>query len=254
MQEIAMTPVHAGFCAGTDVLIRHAAPLCPEPAADPFLPSVYTGLIVQALQQRAAIFNKGTALDIGVGSGVLLMALAALGVRRLTGMDIDPDAIRRAAKLLGAAGLADRTELLTGSMWDGLDGRTFDVITANLPAFPAAGPCDPDRAAQWSCGGTDGRRFMDPFITGLSRHLAPGGTAFVAHNVCLGRTRTDSLLHDHGLIEAVLLRTSIPLDPRKSAFMTPAIRKGGPGTGILRFGSYEFMDVEVLEIQREQLF
>jgi release factor glutamine methyltransferase len=223
---------------------------------DPYLPSAHTGLMVQAIHQRANSFGRSSGLDIGVGSGVLLAALGTLGVRRLTGSDVDPNAVRRAAAMLDAAGFARRFRLFTGSLWDGLEGERFDVITANLPAFPATEACAPPPAPDWSCGGPDGRRLIDPFIAGLPRHLARGGVAFLAHNVFLGRARTDAMLRDRKLACTTVLRTSIPIDPRKSAFLNPLIRQDGPGggpcAGLQHIGGYEFMEVEVLEIRRQR--
>lgn len=217
---------------------------------DPFSPSAHTGLVLQALHQHADVFNKGSGLDIGVGSGVLLAALGSLGVRRLTGSDIDPEAVRCTKSLLASAGFTKGVRLITGSIWDELDGCAFDVVTANLPAFPASEACDPDHAPHWSCGGPDGRALMDVFLAGLPAHLAADGVAYIAHNVILGRARTDAMLQDGGLSSRTVMRTSIPLDARKAAMMNPLIRYGKHVAGLRRFGPYEFMDVEVLEIRR----
>ena len=217
---------------------------------DLFCPSAHTGLVLQALHQRAAAFNKGSGLDVGVGSGVLLAALGSLGVKSLTGSDIDLEAVRCTEALLASHGFTSGVRLINGSMWDELDGRVFDVITANLPAFPASGPCDPDHSPHWSCGGPDGRNLMDPFLAGLPGHLAADGVAFIAHNVFLDRARTDAMLRDGGLSACTLIRTTIPLDARKASLMNPAIRRAKHTAGLSRFGGYEFMDVEVLEIRR----
>lgn len=71
---------------GASVLSRETAP-------DPFRPSEYTGLLVHTLRSRARDFGRGLGLDMGMGSGVLLATLGALGMQRLYGVDIDPAAI-----------------------------------------------------------------------------------------------------------------------------------------------------------------
>src|SRR5690242_16254888 len=106
-------------------------------AADPFRPSDYTGLLLHALRSRAPHFGRGMGLDMGTGSGVLLATMGLLGVECLYGVDIDPDAIDAAERLVRELGLLDRTRLLQGSLWEPLGDERFDVVVANLPNFAA---------------------------------------------------------------------------------------------------------------------
>src|SRR3954452_5222115 len=87
---------------------RAAAP------ADPFRPSDYTGLLMHALRQRAGDYRRGSGLDMGVGSGVLLATMGRLGRQSPRGGDIDPDALHATEALLHEMGLTQQTTLLQG--------------------------------------------------------------------------------------------------------------------------------------------
>lgn len=185
---------------------------------------------------------------MGVGSGAVLTAMGQIGVARLCGVDIDPDALKATATLLDAAGLLDRTTLHLGSLWEPLDGERFDIIATNLPQFAAEEPADPEHTPYWSSAGQDGRKFMDPFLAGLGQHLRANGVAFVAHNVFLGLERTERILRSQGLACVSVGETSVLLHPRKAAMLNPGLRAMGPAVGIHRMGGYEFVDVRILRI------
>jgi hypothetical protein len=57
-------------------------------------------------------------------------------------------------------------------------------------------------------------------------------------------------LAEHGLGARVVLSTTVPLHPRKSELLPPEVRAKCTGAGISRFGPYEFIDVQILEIRR----
>lgn len=217
---------------------------------DPFRPSDYTGLLMHALRLRAPEFGRGSGLDMGVGSGVLLGTLGLLGVERLVGVDIDPAAIRATEALLRGMGLRDRARLLRGSLWEPVGGEKFDVVVANLPHFAATEPSDPDRSPYWSMGGADGRRLLDPFLAGLGTHLKEHGAAFITHNAFVGRPNTDAMLAAQGLAAHAVLSTTVPLHPAKTVLLQPEVRERYTGAGLSHVGPYEFADVQILEIRR----
>src|SRR5712691_3522578 len=218
-------------------------------ATDAFRPSEYTGLLLQALKSGARHFDRGMGLDMGTGSGVLLATLGLLGVERLYGIDIDPEAIAATERLIRELGLLERTRLLQGSLWEPLGDEQFDVVVANLPNFAACQPSDPDRSRFWSMGGPDGRKLIDPFLAGLRAHLRDSGIAFMTHNVFAGLAETNDILGRHGLSARVVLATVTVLHPVKSALLDPDVRARYAGNAINRLGPYEFADVQVLEIR-----
>jgi methylase of polypeptide subunit release factors len=217
--------------------------------ADPFRPSEYTGMLLQVLKSHAAHFRRGAGLDMGPGRGALLAMLGMLGVERLYGVDIDPQAIAASRNLLDGAGLGHRAELLVGNLWAPLAGMRFDIIVANLPQFASTEPSDPLRSVHWSMGGADARRLIDPFVEGLAAHLQPDGVAFMTHNVFADTAKTARMLAGHGLVCRPVLATTTILHPVKSALLNPAVRASHIGRTIHRIGPYEFADIEVLEIR-----
>jgi release factor glutamine methyltransferase len=222
----------------------------PTAISDPFLPSDYTGMLIHAVRERAATFGRGSGLDMGVGSGVLLGALGLLGVQQLWGVDIDPAAIRAAEGLLRSMGLFEQSRLLQGSLWEPVGDERFDIVVANLPHFATTTPPDPAHSPYWSVGGVDGRRQLDPFLAGLAVHLRDDGVAFITHSNFVGFDTTQQALAGHGLAARVALATTVLLNPAKAAFLVPAIRAKYTGAGISRIGPYEFSEVVILEIRR----
>lgn len=221
-------------------------------AVDLFRPSEYSGLLIHALRSRAHTFRHGSGLDMGTGSGVLLATLGLLGCTRLVGVDIDPAAINASTTMARGLGLLDRTTLLQGSLWEPLEDEAFDVIVTNLPNFAATKPSDPERSVSWSMAGADGRSAINPFLAGLGRHLKPDGVAYMTHNVFAGLAETEAMLARQGLVARSILATTSLLHPTKSALMNPAVRAKYDGSGIRQLGSYEFVDVLVLEIRAIQ--
>ncbi len=97
-------------------------------------------------------------LDVGIGSGVLAMAAAALLHRRVLATDNDPWAVRAARENARRNRLPVRTA--QGDGWHApaiREAGQFDLVFANILARPLC------------------RMARD-----LARHLAPGGTAILA--------------------------------------------------------------------------
>lgn len=216
-----------------------------DPWVDPFLPSEYTGLLLQAIRHLPDPPADSQAADIGVGSGVLLASLALRGIGRVHGVDSQPAAIRATASLLGRLGLAGRATLSLGNVWETLEGERFDLVVANLPQYPSDRAADPHRIASWSAGGPDGRRVMDPFLAGLGAHLRPGGIALITHSTLIGLARTRAILADQGLGCTALLASQVLLPPHKAALLPPEAW-GQPG--LLEVGPYRFIEAQVLRI------
>lgn len=88
------------------------------------------------LEALAALFEERSApkrvLDVGTGSGILAIAAAALGARRVLACDIEEEACRTAAENARLNGLAERIEV-TGQPLEALEGA-FDVVLANILA------------------------------------------------------------------------------------------------------------------------
>ena len=100
----------------------------------------------------------GQILDLGTGSGALLLALlieypAAQGL----GVDQDRDTLATAARNAARLGLGERARFEGGDWLSGVSGR-FDLIVSNPPYIPTGDLAGLDRAARLRRSAGAGRR------------------------------------------------------------------------------------------------
>jgi methylase of polypeptide subunit release factors len=218
------------------------------PAPVPALrPSEYTSALIQVLRARAACVRGGNALEIGSGSGVVLAALGALGAASLCGIDIENEAVVSGTLLLRELGYGN-AEFHQGDMWRPVAGRRFNMIAANLPHFPTMCGGFPDRLPSWSSGGPDGRALLDPFLKGLTAHLAPGGRAVITHNAFVDLELSRAIVEQCGSSLRIAMTTLVYVASEKLNLMTPSIRDEEDGRSIHRYGPYAFAEMHVVEI------
>jgi ribosomal protein L11 methyltransferase len=78
--------------------------------------------------------SEMTFLDVGTGSGILMIAAAKLGARQVTGVDNDPMAVVVARKNLQVNGISSESQtVVKGSLVSGIHGR-YDLVAANILA------------------------------------------------------------------------------------------------------------------------
>ncbi len=124
-------------------------------------------------------------LDLGTGSGCLLLALLAeLPNAHGIGVDLSAAAIAVAAANARALGLAGRARFCVGD-WGRALGERFDVIVSNPPYVTSAAI---DSLAPESCrheprmaldGGSHGLDAMRALAPEVARLLAPGGVVAI---------------------------------------------------------------------------
>lgn len=73
-------------------------------------------------------------LDLGTGSGILAIAAARLGARRVTAVDLDPIATAAAEANVALNEVADRVRVATGDL--AVAPGPFDLVLANILAGP----------------------------------------------------------------------------------------------------------------------
>lgn len=121
-------------------------------------------------------------LDLGVGSGAILLALLAeRPASKGLGIDVSEEALAVARDNAAALGLAGRVALLRGDWTAGLDSDQFDLVVSNPPYIadhviptlePEVKDHEPHLALSGGPDGLDHYRILAPEIL---RVLKPGG-------------------------------------------------------------------------------
>jgi release factor glutamine methyltransferase len=152
-------------------------------------------LVALALRQAASRARSARFLDLGTGSGCILLALLAERMDAFgVGLDRSEQAVRTARENARSLALAQRAVFLVGDWAQALGSGSvsglptgFDLIVSNPPYIPGqdiAGlaqevAChDPHRALD---GGPDGLAPYRPIADAAIRLLRPGGALVLEH-------------------------------------------------------------------------
>lgn len=171
-------------------------------------------------------------LDLGAGSGCLLLALLSeLPAGEGLGVDISPGAVAMASANAAALGMAERARFAVGDWAKGLVNH-YDIILCNPPYIPAAeidrlepevAEYEPRRALT---GGEDGLECYRALVPQLAGLLAPAGTVLMevgagqADRVCVLLGRAGLVVRarrqDLAGVERCLVATLPPSDAGRS--------------------------------------
>ena len=159
-------------------------------------------LIEAAVAHFAHTSSPRRILDLGTGSGALLLAaLAEWPEATGVGLDRSDAALAIARQNAGALGMADRAAIVAGG-WSGT-GETFDLILCNPPYVGTGEPLprdvadhEPHSALFAGADGLDDYRALAPLIPA---QLAPGGVACIEIGATQGPA-VSALLRAQGLV------------------------------------------------------
>lgn len=104
------------------------------------VPRPETELLVESVAKAAIGSEANTLLDIGTGSGAIIISLLDLLSSAVgTALDISTSALAVASENASRIGVSDRLTLLESDLFSALPpGQTFDIIVSNPPYIPAA--------------------------------------------------------------------------------------------------------------------
>ncbi|MBY0509716.1 MAG: peptide chain release factor N(5)-glutamine methyltransferase [Rhodospirillaceae bacterium] len=148
-------------------------------------PRADTETLVAAVLERRAQYPSPRILDLGTGTGCILLAILkdwpeATGI----GIDLNPGAVEMAARNAARLGLASRTDFRVGNWCDGVTEK-LDIIVSNPPYItdsemdalaPTVARFDPALALR---GGADGLGAYRALIPAARAVLADGGRLFL---------------------------------------------------------------------------
>ena len=135
-------------------------------------------LVTLALKLAPA---NGKVLDMGTGSGAIPIALKyERPDLHITAADLSPEALNIAH--LNARRYKTEIEFIHSDLWQNLQGRSFDLITANLPYVSEKEykECSQEIFFEPVMALTaphEGLELMEKMISELQDHLSPGGAA-----------------------------------------------------------------------------
>lgn len=151
--------------------------LCDQRA---LIPRPETEELVEQILRSTINHRPSTILDVGTGSGVIALSLAAeLPETEVRAVDVSEEALALAATNAKRLGLEGRVHFARSDLLAQVEGN-FDLIVANLPYVPMA-DCttlsrevlhDPETAV---FGGRAGDEIIRHLIATASTHLCPGG-------------------------------------------------------------------------------
>ncbi|MBH9552469.1 peptide chain release factor N(5)-glutamine methyltransferase [Inhella gelatinilytica] len=159
----------------------HGLRLAVSPAT--LVPRPDTEALVEWALEPLGVPPTGAVLDLGTGSGCIALALkSSRPTWTLTAIDQSADAIHQARA--NGAHLGLPVEWLTGSWFEPVLGRRFDLILSNPPYIAEADPHlealrhEPQSALT---SGLDGLDDLRSLVAQAPHHLNPGGWLLLEH-------------------------------------------------------------------------
>jgi release factor glutamine methyltransferase len=155
------------------------------------IPRPDTEILVENALGRLSGLDEPRVLDIGTGSGAIIVSLLAkLPAARGVGVDISAEALAVAKANADRLGAGERLELKQGDLFAPVAGRVFDAIVSNPPYIAEGELAGLEAELRYEprvslAGGADGLDFYRRLVSGGAALLKAGG--FMALEVGAGQ-------------------------------------------------------------------
>ncbi|MCD8361054.1 MAG: peptide chain release factor N(5)-glutamine methyltransferase [Acidaminococcaceae bacterium] len=166
------------YILGEKAFMKHSFKV--NPAV--LVPRPETELLVESVAKAAAGAGAASLLDLGTGSGAIIVSLLELLPQAVgTAVDVSAAALAVAGENAEAIGVSSRLTLVESNLFAGLPvEQTFDIIVSNPPYIPAADiaglAADVQREPRGALdGGSDGLDFYRRIAAGCGTWLKPDG-------------------------------------------------------------------------------
>ncbi len=153
-----------------------------EVTPDVLTPRPETEILVGwAIDQLADTQPGSKVLDVGTGSGCVALAVASeLPKIQVVATDISEAALEVARRNVASLDLGDRVQVRSGSLFEPVEGESFDCILSNPPyiARGDAGSLPPELSHEPELAlfaGEDGLDVIRALLEQVQNHLKPGG-------------------------------------------------------------------------------
>ena len=167
------------------------------------VPRPETERLVELVLERIPADAAWTVLDVGTGSGVIALTLAAeRPASQIVATDRSPDALMLARENAAKLEVAARVRFVESDLLASVDMGPFDVVIANLPYIPSAEISTLSREVQRDPplaldGGPDGLDLVARLASPALPRMRPGG--FLALEIGHDQAdRVQKLLADAG--------------------------------------------------------
>ena len=141
-------------------------------------------------------------LDMGTGSGILIVAAHKLGAGFVTGTDIHREFLPEILDNLCANGIPRAAhkdiDIRFGDLFEPVEGVTFDHLIINPPSIPSP-PGNHFDAAYDS--GPYGRAIIDRFLRNAYTSLSKGGRITMVHGSLANLPKSIDMLREEGFID-----------------------------------------------------
>lgn len=154
--------------------------------SDTLIPRGDTECLVERVLEHIQTTGAKTVIDIGTGSGAIIISLAVLGGIEGTAVDISSNALSKAQSNATLNGVADKISFIKSNLFENISEK-FDIIVSNPPYIEReviktldlqVKGFEPLRALD---GGEDGLDFYRKIIESAHRYLNPNG--FIAFEI-----------------------------------------------------------------------